>query len=214
MMPLNFQGRYSLTSTLILMWFGPRLEPSGGGGTLWIWPWRLIHPSSNGTIGRCENNRFTWCSSSIFIASLIRVTPCASQKDWLRRSWLPWINNNLPFNIPVNSSKWLFFPNAKSPKWRMVSSGDTRSFQFLTINSCQCSGRLQYLPIFSWKKWVSEMIHVSGVISNRLSAMGSFLYSQVGSAYNSLKVMPNCSTKYCSISSMECVYTSDIPGSL
>ena len=178
-MSFNLQGRYSLTSTLILICLGPRLEPSGGVGTLWIWPCRLIHPSSRGTIGRCEKTRFIWGSNTIWNEFLIRDTPCASQKDWLRRSWLPWINNNLPFNIPVNSSKWLFFPNAKSPKWRMVSSGETRSFQFLIIKSCQCSGRLQYFPIFSrrrrtgvWKKWVSEMIHGSGVISNRLSARG------------------------------------------
>jgi len=39
-----------------------------------------------------------------------------------------------------------------------MSPGEIKSFQFLTISSCQFSGRLQYLPMFSWKKCVSEMI--------------------------------------------------------
>ena len=81
--------------------------------------------------------------------------------------------------MPVRRSKLLLLPNAKSPRCRMISSGETGLFQFLIINSCQFSGRLQYLPIFSWKKCVSEIKQVSRVISSVLSVVILQLYWEI-----------------------------------
>jgi len=153
----------------MLIWLSPRVEPSGGGGLLWIWPWRLIQPSSRGTIGRCEKMIFVSLLNTTWIGVLLMSTPQDSYLVLLSRSWLPRIKIIFPFNVSVRRSKLLLFPNEKSPKCRTVSSGEIRSFQFLIINSCQFSGRLQYIPTLTWKKCVSEMIQVSGVITSVLS---------------------------------------------
>ena len=117
----------------------------------------------------CKERSLVIQLNTTWIGVLKILTPLDSYLVLLSRSWLPRIKIIFPFNVSVRRSKLLLFPNEKSPKCRTVSSGEIRSFQFLIINSCQFSGRLQYIPTLTWKKCVSEMIQVSGVIAGVLS---------------------------------------------
>jgi hypothetical protein len=101
----------------------------------------------------------------ILMPHQLKETASSIWTHLMPESWLPRIKSFLPFNLArISLVLWFFClpaPAVISPKCKITSSLLTVLFQLSIRTSFMMSafskGRLQYLIMLSWQKWVSEI---------------------------------------------------------